>query len=108
MHMNLGGKVEFVIVDVLGNLLVALVSKNLDDIPTWTWKVDEYIIVVFDFAKKFLAFNGLSCYFTHMTSNFKEVKFYQGNYGFQIWMKWIVVNSLPFKSNDNPFFMVPS
>jgi hypothetical protein len=34
MKMNLGGKVELIIIDVLGNLPIPLVSKNLDDIPS--------------------------------------------------------------------------
>jgi hypothetical protein len=59
MQMNPGGKVELVIIDVLGNLPIPLISKNLDDIPSYNWKVDEYIIAIFDFTKKFLAFNGV-------------------------------------------------
>jgi hypothetical protein len=51
---------------------------------------------------------GLSSYFTQMGSNMKEVKSYQGNHGFQIWMQWVVVNSLPFMSNEDPFLMLPS
>jgi hypothetical protein len=38
---------------------------------------------------------------------FKEVKSYMENYGFHIWMKWPVVNSLPLTSNEDPSFKVP-
>jgi hypothetical protein len=39
--MNLGGKVQLVVVDVLGNLCVPFVSKILSNIHAWNWKVDE-------------------------------------------------------------------
>ncbi len=39
--MNPSGKVELVFVDVLGNLHVPLMSKNLYDILAWNKKVDE-------------------------------------------------------------------
>jgi hypothetical protein len=35
MQMNLGGKVQLVIVDVPGNFHVPLVSKNSNDILAW-------------------------------------------------------------------------
>jgi len=37
----------------------------------------------------------------------KEIKSYLENYGFQIWMKWAMVNSLPLTSSKDPFFKVP-
>jgi hypothetical protein len=33
--MKLGGKVQLVIVDIPGNLLVPLISRNPNDIPMW-------------------------------------------------------------------------
>jgi hypothetical protein len=48
--MNPSGKVQLVIIDVLGNLHVPFVSKNPYDIHAWNRKVDEYIGGVFDFA----------------------------------------------------------
>jgi hypothetical protein len=77
MHMNLGGKVQLVIVNVLGNLHVIFVSRNPYDIHAWNWKVDEYIDVVFDFVKKFLASYGAALLFNLDDLRVvKEVKFY--------------------------------
>ncbi len=50
--MNVGGKVQLVIANVIGNI-----SNNPFDILAWNQKVDAYIVTVFDFAKKFLAFD---------------------------------------------------
>jgi hypothetical protein len=68
--MNLGGKVQLVIADVPGNLPVPFISNNLDDIPSWNWKVDEYIVVVLILLKSYWPLMGLSCYFTQMTLKF--------------------------------------
>jgi hypothetical protein len=57
--MNLGGKVQLVIVVVLGNLRVPFVSKNLSNILAWNWKVGEYNVAIFDFTNKFLASDGV-------------------------------------------------
>jgi hypothetical protein len=38
----------------------------------------------------------------------KDVKSYLESYGFQIKMKWVMVNSWPLTSSDNPFFKIPS
>jgi len=57
--MNHGGKVQLVIVDVLRNLPIIFILKNPFDILAYNWKVDEYIATIFDFAKKFLAFDGV-------------------------------------------------
>ncbi len=59
VQMNPSGKVQLVSIDVFGNLLVPLVSRNPDDILVWNMKVDEYIVGVFDFAHMFLAFDGV-------------------------------------------------
>jgi hypothetical protein len=97
--MNLGGKAN-----VLGNIL-----SNLFDIPAWNQKVDEYIAIVFDFVEKFLAFDGVVLLFHPFDLRvLNEVKFYVENYGFQIQMKWVVVNALPLMSNEDPFLKVPS
>jgi hypothetical protein len=81
--MNLGGKVQLVIVDAPRNLHVPFISRNPDDIHAWNQKVDEYIIAIFDFAKKFLAFNGVVLLF-HLDDLkvFKEVKSCLESYGF--------------------------
>jgi hypothetical protein len=81
--MNPSGKVQLIFVDVLGNLLVPLISRNPNDIPTWNRKVDEYIVKVFDFSQIFLASNGVVLLF-HLDDFrvLKEVKFYMENYGF--------------------------
>jgi len=81
--MNLGGKVQLVIVDVSGNLYVPFISKNISNIHAWNWKVDEYIVAIFDFTNKFLAFNGAVLFFHQ--DDFKilnEVKSYLESYGF--------------------------
>jgi hypothetical protein len=51
-------KAQLLIIDAPGNLLIPFISKNLDDIPAWNWKVDEYITSIFDFAEKLLAYDG--------------------------------------------------
>jgi hypothetical protein len=81
--MNLGGKVKVVIINAPGNLHVLFVPMNQDDIHAWNQKVDEYLIAISDFAKKFLASNGVVLLF-HLDDLkvFKEVKFYLDNYGF--------------------------
>jgi len=81
--MNLGGKVQLVIVDVHGNLHVPFVSRNPNDIHVWNQKVDEYITIIFDFAKKKLASNGVVLLFhPDDLKVFKEVKSYLKSYGF--------------------------
>jgi hypothetical protein len=83
MQMNLGGKVQLVIVNVLGNLHVLLVSRNPYDIPTWNQKVDEYIDVVFDFIEKFLAsYGAILLFHPYDMRVVKEAKFYPKSYGF--------------------------
>jgi hypothetical protein len=107
--MNPSGKVHLVFANVPRNLLVRLVSKNTDDILMWNKKVNEYIVGVFDFAQIFLAFDGVVLLF-HLDDLrvLKEVKSYLENYGFQIWMKWAMVNSLAFTNNKDPSLKVPS
>jgi hypothetical protein len=86
-----------------------LVSKNLDDILVWNKKVNEYIVEVFDFSHIFLAFDGVILLFLQDDLRvLKEVKSYLENYGFQIWMKWAMVNSLPLRNNEDPSLKVPS
>jgi hypothetical protein len=63
--MNLGAKVQLVIIVILGNLIVPFVSRNPFDILAWNWKVNKYIATIFDFANKFLASNGVVLLF-HM------------------------------------------
>ncbi len=109
VQMNLGGDVQLVIANVLKNLFLPLVFRNLNDNHVWNWKVDEYIAMIFDFAKKFLASNGVVLLFHRNDLRvLKEVKSYLESYGFQIQMKWVVVNLLPFKSNEDPSFKDPS
>jgi hypothetical protein len=73
--MNFGGKVQLVISDVPRNLHVPFISKNLDDIPTWNRKVDEYIAKIFDFFWMFLAFDGVvSLFHLDDLKVMKEVK----------------------------------
>jgi hypothetical protein len=50
VEMNLSGKIQFVFTNVPENLHVPLISRNLDDIPIWNMKFDEYLARVFDFA----------------------------------------------------------
>jgi hypothetical protein len=78
--------------------------SNPFDIPPWNWKVDEYIVAVFDFAEKFLAFDG-DVLLVHPDDLkvLKEIRSYVESYGFQIWMKWVVVNSLPLMNSEDPF-----
>jgi hypothetical protein len=81
--MNPNGKVQLVFANVYGNLLIILVSKNLDDIFVWNKKVNEYIVRVFDFAQMFLAFDGVILLFHPVDFKvFKEVKFDLESYGF--------------------------
>jgi hypothetical protein len=81
--MNFGGKVQLVIVDAHGNLHVPLISRNPNDIHVWNQKVSEYITTPFDFAKKFLASNGVVMLFHPDDFKvFKEVTSYLESYGF--------------------------
>jgi hypothetical protein len=61
----LGGKVQLVIADI---------PKNLSNILVWNWKVDGYIVAVFDFTNKFLASNGVVLLFHHDDFKIMEVK----------------------------------
>jgi hypothetical protein len=109
MQMNPNGKVQLVFVDIPRNLSIPLVSKNPNDIHAWNRKVDEYIVGLFDFAQMFLASNGVVFLFhPDGLRVLKEVKSYLESYGFQIWMKWVMVRSLPFMSSKDPSFKVPS
>ncbi len=68
----------------------------------------EYIVGIFYFAQIFLASNGVILLFDlDDLKVLQEVKSYLESYGFQIRMKWVVVNSLPLMSNENPSFKVP-
>jgi hypothetical protein len=81
--MNPNGKVQLVFTNVLGNLFVPLVSKNLDDILAWNKKVNEYIVGVFDFAHMFFASDGAVLLFhPNDLKVLKEVKSYLESYGF--------------------------
>ncbi len=85
MQMNPSGKVQLFFANIPRNLLVPLMSRNLDDIPKWNKKVDEYIVGVFDFAHIFLASNGAVLLFHPGDLKvLKEVKSYLKSYGFQI------------------------
>jgi hypothetical protein len=107
--MNPSGKVQLVFVDKLGNLLVLFMSQNLDYILVWNNKVDEYIVGVFDFAQIFLASYGVVLLFQPNDLRvLKEIKSYLESYGFQIHMKWVVMNSWSFMSSEDPSFKVPS
>jgi hypothetical protein len=83
MQLNPSGKVQLVFVNIPINLLVPLMSMNLDDILAWNKKVDEYIVGVFDFTHIFLAFNGVVFLFhPNDLKVLKEVKSYIKSYGF--------------------------
>jgi hypothetical protein len=85
-----------------------MIFKNPDDIPMWNRKDDEYTVKILDFAQMFLASIGVVLLF-HMNylRILKELKSYLESYGFQIWIKWVVVNSLPFTRSEDPYFNVP-
>jgi hypothetical protein len=80
-----------------------------NDILAWNKKVDEYIVGVFDFAHIFFVFDGVVLLF-HLDNLkvLKEVNSYLESYGFQIRMKWVLVNSLPLISSEDPSLKVPS
>ncbi len=104
VEMNLGGKVQLVIANDIGNIL-----SNPFDIPAQNQKVNEYIATIFDFVKKFLAFDGVVLLFCQDDLRvLKEVKSCVENYGLKIQIKWVVVNSLPLMSNKDPSLKVPS
>ncbi len=66
-------------------------------------------LLIFDFAQMFLASNGAILLFhPNDLKVLKEIKFYLKSNGFQRWMKWDVVNSLPFTSSKDSSFKVPS
>ncbi len=83
MQMNPSGKIQLVFANIPRNLLVPLMSRNLNDIHPWNKKVDENIVGVFDFAHIFLAFDGVVLLF-HLDDLrlLKEVKSYPKSYGF--------------------------
>jgi hypothetical protein len=66
-------------------------------------------VVIFDFAKTKLVFNGVMLSF-HLNDLkvLKKVRFYLKSYGFDIQIKWVVVNSLPFTNNEDPSLKVPA
>jgi hypothetical protein len=83
MRMVLSGKVQLITIDVHGNLPIPLVSKIPDDIHAWNWKVDGYIVGVFDFAQMFLTFDGVVLLFhPDYLRVLKEVKSCLESYGF--------------------------
>ncbi len=81
--MNSDGKVQLVLANVPGNLLVPMVSMNYFDIPPWNRRVNDYIVAIFDFVEKFLAFNGvmLLCHSNDLKV-LREVRSYLESYGF--------------------------
>lgn len=75
--------VQLVFANVPENLPIPMVSTNSSNIPPWNRRVDNYIVAIFDFVKKFLASNGvmLMCHSTNFKL-FKEVRSYLESYAF--------------------------
>jgi hypothetical protein len=67
--------------DVPWNLLTPLILIVPSKIPPWNRKVDAYNVSIFDFAKKFLATNGVVLLF-HLDDLYvlKEVRSYLESY----------------------------
>jgi hypothetical protein len=74
----------------------------------WSKQVEDYVLFVFEFVNKFLAVNNVVLLF-HLNDlhDLKEVKSYPKKYiGYEIHMKWVMVNSLPFTNNEDPILKV--
>jgi hypothetical protein len=52
IQMNPSGKVLLITIDIPKNLHVPFISRNLNDIPAWNWKVNEYIVIASFFLLK--------------------------------------------------------
>jgi hypothetical protein len=74
----------------------------------WSKQVEDYVLFVFEFATKFLVVNNVILLF-HLEdlNNLKEVKSYPKSYiGYEIHMKWVMLNSLPCISSEDPILKV--
>jgi hypothetical protein len=70
--------------------------------------VEDYVLFVFESADKFLVVNNVILLF-HLNDlhDLKEVKPYPKSYiGYEIRMKWVMVNSLPCTSSEDPILEV--
>lgn len=70
--------------------------------------MEDYFLFVFEFVNKFLAVNNVVLSF-HLIDlhDLKEVKSYPKKYiGYEIHVKSVMVNSLPFTNNEDPILKV--
>jgi hypothetical protein len=76
---------------------------------TMFWpSVVEYIVGIFNITQISLAFDGaILLIHSNDFKVLKEIKSYLESYGFQIQMKWVVVNSLPLMNSEHPCLKVP-
>jgi hypothetical protein len=78
------------------NLLILLVSQHTINVPFWNRQIDNYVYGVFGFANKYFHANGAVVVFHDDDPPvLKEIKSYLEQNGYEIWLKWMVINVLP-------------
>ncbi len=64
-------------------------------IPKWNVRVDNYVISIFGFVDKYLAWDSCVLFFYDDDRVLKEIKSYLENYNFKIHSKFVIVNNMP-------------
>jgi hypothetical protein len=80
VQINPENKVNLVLVDVFGKLLILLAFSSID-IRLWNKWDEDYIVSIFNFVNKFLTLNGVVLLY-HFDDPFmlKEIQSYLENY----------------------------
>ncbi len=81
-------KTDLIIGEVLRNLAILYMLDPTSIIPPWNAKVDNYVVLIFELAKKYMARNGFIFLFHDDDFNvLRDIKSYLDNYGFIIHSK---------------------
>jgi hypothetical protein len=87
--------------EVSSNLLVPFIFEPSSSIALWNKKVENYIYFVFGFTNKYLYSCGVVAFF-HDDDPFilKEIKLFLKNNGYEIHLRWAVINTVLCMSLD--------
>jgi hypothetical protein len=107
-QVSFENKVNLVLADIPSNLPILHISKPLSFIPPWNKQVDNFIEFVVVFEDKFLFDRGAIIIMNADDLQvLKEICSFLESYQLKVCMKWIIVNSSPQMSSEDPFSQVP-
>ncbi len=108
MQMNPSGKVQLVFADVPRTSLFLSCIKTYMIFLRGTRSLMSTLLEFFILPICLASYGAILFFHSNDLRVLKEVKSYLESYGFQIWMKWVVANSLPLMNNEVPSLKVPS